>query len=172
MLDILSRNYAYHNKSVKLYELAKVYLPLPGQTLPAEPKFLMLGTYGAGASFFSLKGELESVFSELRIQPARYEADKCNPTYHPGRCAKVTVDGVDVGYIGQIHPLVAQNYGIDCEVYCAEINFSILFDHQLPEATYVPLPKFPTVTRDLSIVCDEAGDRQEPAFPPCATGLP
>jgi phenylalanyl-tRNA synthetase beta chain len=115
----------------------------------------MLGTYGAGASFFSLKGELESVFSELRILPARYEADKCNPTYHPGRCAKVTVDGVDVGYIGQIHPLVAQNYGIDCEVYCAEINFSILFDHQLPEATYVPLPKFPTVTRDLAIVCDE-----------------
>ena len=155
MLDILSRNYAYHNKSVKLYELAKVYLPLPSRTLPAEPKFLMLGTYGAGASFFSLKGELESVFSELRILPARYEADKCNPTYHPGRCAKVTVDGVDVGYIGQIHPLVAQNYGIDCEVYCAEINFSILFDHQLPEATYVPLPKFPTVTRDLAIVCDE-----------------
>ena len=61
-----------------------------------------------------------------------------------------------MGYIGQIHPLVAQNYGIDGEVYCAQINFNMLFDLQLPEATYTPLPKYPAVTRDLAIVCDES----------------
>ena len=60
-----------------------------------------------------------------------------------------------MGYIGQVHPIVARNYGIDCEVYCAEINMSELFELRLPEATYVPLPKYPTVSRDLAIVCDE-----------------
>ena len=156
MLEILSRNYAYHNKSVKLYELAKVYLPQEGEALPAEPKMLLLGTYGAGQTFFTLKGELEAIFQGLRLQKASYTAVKDNPSYHPGRCAKVTVAGVDVGFIGQVHPLVANNYGIDAEVYCAEVNFTALSALRLPDATYVPLPKYPSVTRDLSVICDEA----------------
>ena len=156
MLDILARNNNYHNKSVKLYELAKIYLPTEGQVLPQEPKMLVLGTYGAGENFFTLKGELEAVFAGLRLKKASYVADKLNPTYHPGRCAKVTIDGVEVGVLGQIHPAVAKNYGMDCEVYCAEIDFSKLFDLQLAPATYIPLPKYPSVNRDLSLVCDEA----------------
>ena len=156
MLDILSRNNAYHNKNVKLYELAKIYLPTEGQVLPQEPKMLVLGTYGEGATFFSLKGELEAVFAGLRVKKASYTAVKNNPTYHPGRCALVSVDGVDLGYMGQIHPLVAKNYGIDVDVYCAEIDFTKLFDLRLPDVTYTPLPKYPTVSRDLSLVCDES----------------
>ena len=156
MLDILSRNYAYHNKAAKLYELAKVYIPVAGQVLPEEPKYLMLGTYGEGESFFTIKGELESIFEGLRIQKASYVAASDNPSFHPGRCAKVTIGGVDVGYMGQIHPLVAQNYGIDSEVYCAQINFSKLFDLQLSAATYTPLPKYPAVSRDISFICKES----------------
>ena len=156
MLDILSRNNAYHNKTAKLYELAKIYIPVEGEVLPEEPKILMLGTYGAGETFFTIKGELETVLSGLRMPKASYTAEKNNPSYHPGRCAKVTIGGVDVGYIGQIHPLVAKNYGIDSEIFCAEINFTTLLDLQLPEATYTPLPKYPSVTRDLAVVCDEA----------------
>ena len=156
MLSILARNSAYHNKSVKLYEMAKIYLPTEGQTLPQEPKMLVLGTYGSNVDFFSLKGELETVFAGLRVKKATYTAVKDNPSYHPGRCAKVTVDGVDVGYIGQVHPLVAKNYDIEADVYCAEINFTQLFDLRLPDATYTPLPKYPTVTRDLSFLCDES----------------
>ncbi len=156
MLDILARNSAYHNKAAKLYEIAKIYLPVSGQVLPNEPKILVLGGYGENVDFFSIKGELEAIFNVLRIQPARYSAVSDNPSYHPGRCAKITIAGVDVGYVGQIHPLVAQNYDIDTDVYCAEVNFDLLFTLQLPEATYVPLPKYPTVTRDLSIICDEA----------------
>jgi len=154
MLDILSRNSAYHNKAAKLYELAKIYLPQESG-LPAEPKILVLGTYGAGETFFTLKGELEAIFTGLRIQKATYTAITDNPSYHPGRCAKVTISGVDVGYLGQIHPLVAANYGMDAEVYCAEINFEKLFALQLPEPIYTPLPKYPAVTRDIAIVCDE-----------------
>ena len=156
MLEILSRNNAYHNKSAKLYELAKIYLPQEGEVLPEEPKMLLLGTYGAGESFFSLKGEVEAVFAGLRLKKASYTAVSDNPSYHPGRCAKVTVDGVDVGYMGQVHPLVCQNYDMDTEVYCAELNFSKLLEMILPEPTYTPLPKYPTVTRDLALVCDEA----------------
>ena len=156
MLDILARNSAYHNKSAKLYEMAKIYLPVEGETLPQEPKMLVLGSYGANETFFTLKGELEAIFSGLRIQKASYTAVKDNPSYHPGRCAKVTIGGIDVGYIGQIHPLVAQNYDIDGDVYCAEINFATLFDLRLPDATYTPLPKYPTVNRDLSFLCDES----------------
>lgn len=156
MLDILSRNNAYHNKTAKLYELAKIYIPVEGEVLPEEPKILMLGTYGAGENFFTIKGELEAILNGLRMPKASYAAEKDNPSYHPGRCAKVTVGGIDVGYIGQIHPLVAKNYDIDGEVYCAEINFTALLNLQLPEATYTPLPKYPSVTRDLAVVCDEA----------------
>ena len=156
MLEILSRNNAYHNKSVKLYELAKIYLPAEGQPLPEEPKMLLLGTYRAGESFFTMKGELEAIFAGLRLKKASYTAEKTNPSYHPGRCARISVDGMDVGVMGQVHPLVAKNYGIDTDVYCAEINFTKLMDCRLPDATYTPLPKYPTVSRDLALVCGES----------------
>lgn len=156
MLEILSRNNAYHNKSVKLYEIAKIYLPTPGQVLPDEPKMLVLGTYGANETFFTLKGELEGIFAGLRLKKASYHAVKDNPSYHPGRCAAVVIDGTEVGVIGQVHPLVAKNYGIDVDVYCAEISFTKLLYCRLPDATYAPLPKYPSVTRDLALICDEA----------------
>ena len=156
MLEILSRNNAYHNKSVKLYEIAKIYLPTPGQVLPDEPKMLVLGTYGANETFFTLKGEVEGIFAGLRLKKASYHAIKDNPSYHPGRCAAVVIDGTEVGVIGQVHPLVAKNYGIDVDVYCAEISFTKLLSCRLPDATYTPLPKYPAVTRDLALICDEA----------------
>ena len=155
MMEILSRNFNYHNKSVKLYELAKIYLPVEGEKLPQEPKMLLLGTYGPEANFFTLKGELEAVFAGLRLKKASYAAVKDNPSYHPGRCAKVMVDGVEVGVMGQVHPLVAKNYGIDVDVYVVEVSFTKLLELQLPDATYTPLPKYPSVWRDLSLICDE-----------------
>ena len=155
MLEILGRNSNYHNKQAKLYELAKIYLPVEGQVLPEEPKMLLLGAYGPKENFFTLKGELEAILKGMRMPKASYTAVKDNPSYHPGRCAKVTINGVDVGFMGQVHPLAAKNFGIEAEVYCAELNFSKLFEMQLPEPTYTPLPKYPTVTRDLSVLCDE-----------------
>ena len=155
MLDILSRNNAYHNKSAKLYELAKIYLPVEGQALPEEPKMLLLGTYGANENFYTLKGELEAIMTGLRLPKASYTAVQDNPSYHPGRCAMVSVDGVELGYMGQVHPLVAKNYGFDGEVYCAEINFTKAFQLRLPEPTFTPLPKYPAVSRDLALICDE-----------------
>lgn len=156
MLSILARNNAYHNSAVKLYELAKVYLPKDGQTLPDEPKHLLLGTYGEGEDFFSLKGEIEAILKGMNVRPAAYTAVKDNPSYHPGRCARITVDGTDVGVFGQVHPLVAKNYGIEADIYAAELNFTALSALIAPASTYVPLPKYPAVSRDIAVICDEA----------------
>ena len=155
MLEILSRNNAYHNKSVKLYELAKIYLPVDGEPLPQEPKMLLLGSYGAGESFFRLKGEIETIFAGLRLEKAEYEPCRDNPSYHPGRCANILVGGEQIGVMGQVHPLAARYYGLDTDVYCAEINFTRLMHYQLPDPVYTPLPKYPAVSRDLALVCDE-----------------
>ena len=156
MLEILGRNNAYHNKAAKLYEVAKIYLPVEDQPLPEEPKMLVFGSYGEGETFFKLKGEIEAVLNGLRMKKASYTALKTNPSYHPGRCASISIDGVEVGVMGQVHPLVAKNYGIDTEIYCAELNFTKLLGLQLPDATYTPLPKYPTVSRDLALICEEA----------------
>ena len=156
MLEILGRNNAYHNKAAKLYEIAKIYLPVEGQPLPEEPKMLVFGSYGEKETFFKLKGELEAVFAGLRMKKARYTAEKNNPSYHPGRCASISIDGVEIGVMGQVHPLVAKNYGIDSEVYCVELSFTKMLGLRLPEPTFAPLPKYPAVSRDLALICDEA----------------
>ena len=155
MLEILSRNNAYHNKAAKLYEVAKVYLPVEGQSLPQEPKMLVFGSYGEKETFFKLKGEIEALFAGLRMKKASYTAEKNNPSYHPGRCASISIDGEVIGVMGQVHPLVAKNYGIDSEVYCAELNFSKMLGLRLPDPTFTALPKYPAVSRDLALICSE-----------------
>ena len=155
MLDILARNYAYHNKAARLYELAKIYLPVEGEPLPREPKLLMLGSYGPGEDFYTLKGAVEGILAQLNTLPVSFEAVTDNPSFHPGRCAALLVDGKQIGLLGQVHPLAAANYGMDCEVYCAELNFTELLTVLAPEKTFKALPRFPATSRDLAVVCDE-----------------
>ena len=155
MLDILSRNFAFKNKGVKLYELGKIYLPKDGQKLPDEPKRMIFGTYGENETFFTLKGEIDAILSLINAKPASYTANKTNPSYHPGRCADIVIDGKVMGVLGQIHPLVAENYGISGEVYCAELDFTGLESVLADERVFHSLPRFPAVTRDLALVCDE-----------------
>lgn len=156
MLDILSRNFAFKNKGVKLYEIGKIYLPVEGEKLPNEPKRMIFGTYGEHENFFTLKGEVDALLEQLNVHPATYVADTKNPSYHPGRCADIMIDGKKLGVIGQIHPLVAEGYGISGEVFVAELDFTGLQSALAPERVFHSLPKFPTVSRDLALVCDEA----------------
>ncbi len=156
MLDILARNYAYKNKGVKLYELGRIYLPVEGHDLPDEPKRLIFGTYGEHEDFFSMKGEIDALLASLNIPAATYVRNTENPSYHPGRCAELRIDGKKVGVIGQIHPLVAETYGIGAEVYAAELDFTLLQSMAGGERVFHPLPKFPAVARDLALVCDES----------------
>ena len=154
MLEVLERNWNYRNKAVKFYETGKVYLPVEGQTLPDEPVHLSLGMYGTG-DFFSLKGEVEAIFQAMNLGAPVFRAEKENPSFHPGRCAVVSVDGKVLGTMGQIHPKVAENYGIDAEVYCAEFDFTQMLAGKQPDRTYTPLPRYPAVSRDVAVVCLE-----------------
>ncbi len=155
MLDILARNYSYRNKDVRLYEIGRVYLPGGPDGLANEPRMLTLGAYGEGYDFFTMKGAVESVLRDLRIAGAAFRACQDDPSYHPGRCAGVYAGEKLLGVMGQIHPAVAANYGVDCELYCAELSFEALLEAQGPGAEYHPLPRFPAVSRDIAVVCRE-----------------
>lgn len=155
MLEIIARNHSYRNKSARLYELGKIYLPRE-DGLADEPKYLSLGAYGDGVDFFSFKGSIETLLHELRIMDVKYVACTDNDSYHPGRCAKVYAGETYLGVFGQIHPLVAANYGMDTEVYTAELSFDAMYEKRGDIPVYQPLPKFPAVTRDIAVVCDEA----------------
>ena len=156
MLEILTRNYNFRNKAAKLYEVGRVYLPGGEDGLADERKLLSMGAYGSDMDFFAMKGAIEAVMDSIRAENVTYEAVNDNPSYHPGRCAKVLADGKEIGVFGQIHPLAAENYGVDAELYCAELSFDALMEARGAAAEYVPLPKFPAVTRDIAVVCDEA----------------
>lgn len=154
MLEIVARNYSYRNKSARLYELGKIYLPRE-DGLADEPKYLSLGAYGDGVDFFTFKGGIETLLRELRITDVKFKACTDNASYHPGRCANVYAGEKLLGVFGQIHPLVAANYGVDTEVYTAELSFEAMYEMRGGIPVYQPLPKFPAVTRDIAVVCDE-----------------
>ena len=200
MLEILTRNWNYRNKSARLYELARVYLPKSGSAsqkpvdpkdpslsaskealeklglsgltealvdginklteddgLADEAKVLTLGAYGEDMDFFAMKGAIEAILKDIRAVDVHFEGPSGAPSdasYHPGRCATVWSGSDCIGIFGQIHPLVARNYGVDGELYCAELSFDELMLAKGPDPEYVPLPKFPSVTRDIAVVCD------------------
>lgn len=154
MLDILSRNYNYRNASARLFEQGKIFLPKEGEKLPDEPVVVTLGMYGADEDFFTLKGTVEELLGQLHINNASFTAVKDNPTYHPGRAAKVTANGTELGIIGQIHPSVSKKYGIDVPCYAAELSFDALKAAIDYDIKYSPLPKFPAVTRDIAMLVD------------------
>ena len=152
LLEILCGNYNKGNRNVKLYEFAKVYHPKENG-LADEVKRLTLGLYGEGASFFTLKGHVEALLKALRIRGVRFEADKANPSFHPGRCATVWVGEDCLGTIGQVHPDVAAAFGADTELYAAELKLPEMLAHRAGDPVYTPLPRFPAITRDLALLC-------------------
>ena len=155
MLEVLARNWNYRNRDVRLYEFAKVYKKR-ADGLADEPKVLTLGAYGGDMDFYALKGTVEEFCDALRIESCEYVPVRDNPSYHPGRCAALYVDGEYAGVFGQVHPLVAKNYGVSDELYAAELSFPTLFAHRTTEVYYTPLPRFPAVMRDISVICDDS----------------
>ena len=156
MLEILSRNYSFRNQSAKLYELGRTYFKRE-DGLASEPKILSLGAYGEEMDFFALKGAVETILEGLRITGVTFAADGENPSYHPGRCAKVYCGEALLGTLGQVHPAVAANYGVDdMALYAAELCFDALYAAHGALPLYQPLPRFPAVTRDIAVVCGHA----------------
>lgn len=154
MLEILTRNYNFRNKSARLYELGRVYFQR-GDGLADEPEVLSMGAYGADVDFYAVKGWVETLLKSFRTRKPEFVAEKNNPSYHPGQCARVYVDGICVGVFGQIDPRVAKNYGVDAELYCAELAFGAMYQARGSKPIYKPLPRFPSINRDIAIVCDD-----------------
>ena len=127
--------------------------------LAIESKTLTLGAYGGDMDFYAMKGAIEAILQELRVKDVTFRIGSGLPeelSYHPGRFAEVWSGSDCLGWFGQIHPLVAKNYGVDAEFYCAELAMDELENAKGADPEYVPLPKFPAVTRDIAVVCDRA----------------
>ncbi|MBE7035370.1 MAG: phenylalanine--tRNA ligase subunit beta [Ruminococcaceae bacterium] len=154
MLETLARNQNYKAPAAALYELATIYLPREGEALPEERKVVSLGLYG-DCDFYDCKGVVETLFDGVSLSGARFLPDSENPTFHPGRCANICIGKKVIGVMGQIHPAVCKQYGLDKEIYAAEINMPDLLTYSKNSKTYKPLPKYPAVVRDLAILVDD-----------------
>lgn len=153
MLDIVSKNCNSRVMSGRFYEVAREFIPT-NENLPIEKDILCVGFFGAKEDFYSLKSTINSLFDAFYIE-VEYITEKNNPTFHTGKCANILCDNVIIGTIGEIHPLVAENFDISQKTFCAVIDLELLLKYKGGDRIYKPLPKFPAMSRDLSLVCDE-----------------
>jgi len=158
MLETLARNYNNRNESAALYELATVYYP--GDTdavaeakLPVEKQKIMIGLYGPGADFFTLKGIVEALLTQAGITGYDVQAVTDDFMCHPGRTAALVLDGEEFARLGEVSPAVQENYELGTRVYIAGIDFNAMLEKRNPAKIYVQLPRYPAVTRDLALVC-------------------
>ncbi len=154
MLTSLATNYNRRNKNVRLYELGNIYLPetLPLAELPEERMQFTLGMYGDG-DFFSMKGVVEEFFEKAGLHKKETYDPESGKTYlHPGRQANILYDGVVVGYLGEVHPDVADTYGIGTKAYVAVIDMPEVVERATFDRKYTGIARFPAVTRDISMV--------------------
>ena len=156
MLEILSKNYNNRNLSANLFEIAAEYKNNGADVLPDERDILTLGMYGAETDFYSMKGVVETLLENANVNNITFTAVTDNPTFHPGRCAAVYSGEVLLGVFGEVHPTVLANFEIGTKAYCATISMDKLFECREIEVLYKPLPKFPAITRDLALVCDDS----------------
>ena len=163
MLTSLATNYKRRNKNVRLYELGNIYLPkeLPLKELPEERMMFTLGMYGDG-DFYHMKGVVEELLDKLGMRKRPEYNPKAGKLFlHPGRQAEVFYEGMELGYLGEVHPQVADNYGIGGRVYVAVIDILNLMECATFDRKYTGLAKYPAVARDLSMVVPKnvlAGD--------------
>ncbi len=154
MLTSLATNYNRRNKDVRLYELANVYRPiaLPLTELPDERMQFTLGMYGDG-DFFTMKGVIEEFFDKAGMhKKPHYDPNGEHPYLHPGRKADIVYDGTVVGFLGEVHPDVADNYKIGDRAYVAVIDMPSIMEFTTFDRKYTGIAKFPAVTRDISMV--------------------
>ena len=170
MMEVLARNYSRNIDKVKAFEIGNTFMAnmLNEEELPDEQYSLCIGMYGKNEDFFSLKGIVEELLKVLGIKGAVYEAESEYGVYHPGRCARIAVpsgrqgaEDADIlydelGIMGEIHPDVAENYGMDgVRIYCCELMFDAIMRHADTEIVYTPLPKYPSTSRDIALLVDE-----------------
>ena len=154
MLTSLATNYNRRNKNVRLYELGNIYLPkeLPLKELPQERMMFTLGMYGDG-DFFDMKGVIEEFFDQVGMhKKTEYNPKAGKPFLHPGRQALISDEGDEIGYLGEVHPVVADTYGIGTRAYIAVLDILKVVEHATFDRKYEGIAKYPAVNRDISMV--------------------
>lgn len=154
MLTSLSTNYNRRNKDVRLYELGNIYLPkqVPVTELPEERMQFTLGMYGEG-DFFTMKGVVEEFLDRAGLHGKEtYDPNAGKTFLHPGRQANIVYDRKVIGYLGEVHPTVAENYAIKDRVYVAVIDMPYIVEMASFDRKYEGIANFPAVTRDISMV--------------------
>lgn len=156
MLTVLATNYSRKINAVRFFEISKRFVPneMPLTTQPMEIPTLCLGMYGDKENFFTLKGIIENLLESFGIQGGFARA--AEPYLHPGRQATVSIGDAVFGTLGEVHPDVAADYGLETRVYVAELDLSVLFAIDTLPVLYQALPRFPAVERDLALLCDDA----------------
>ncbi len=155
MMELVVRNINNRNLSGRFFEIGREYYPEASvDMLPVEKDVLCVGLYGADESFFTIKGIAEELFDKtgLKVKFAKCEDDL---TFHSGRCAVMTIGDTVIGKIGEIHPEVLANYGVKERIYVATFAIEPMFENAKLDVKYKALPKFPAISRDLSLVCDK-----------------
>lgn len=170
MMEVLARNYSRNIEAVKAFEIGNTFMdnPYNEDNLPDEQYSLCIGMYGKDADFYSLKGAVVELLKIMGIKEPEFIAESEYGVYHPGRCARVAVpsgrpvpEGMEpemdeLGIMGEIHPDVAENYGMDgVRIYCCELMFDAVIRHSNTEIVYSPLPKYPSTSRDIALLVDE-----------------
>lgn len=169
MLEVLARNCSRNIDRVEAFEIGNTFMdnPISPDHLPDEDYALCIGMYGKGESFFTLKGIVVELLKVLGIKKPVFAAESEYGVYHPGRCARVLVEASpemkaagqeyeELGIMGEIHPEVAENYGMDgIRVCCCELMFGAILRKADTEIVYSPLPKFPSTSRDIALLVEE-----------------
>jgi phenylalanyl-tRNA synthetase beta chain len=155
ILEVLSLNYNNRNLKAGVFEIGTIYLPLGDDELPQEKNKITLGIYGGDSDFYTIKGVVEELLNFADV--GEYDVEGCtdNPAFHPGRCAKLTIDGDELAILGEVHPAVSANYEISARTFAAVIDFELLMKYSAKQKEYKPLPKFPATTRDIALICDD-----------------
>lgn len=150
MLDVISTNLSHKVEEVYAFECGNTFRPQEG--LPVETKKLSIGMYGKEVDFFSIKGAVETILTNVGFDGYEVEPETKNLTFHPGRCAKLVYNNICIGTFGELHPDVLENYDLNQRVYVAEIDIDLVFENLNNSKVYNPLPKYPATTRDIALL--------------------
>ena len=159
MLSTIVTNINKKNKEAYLFDISRRYQNIGGKVqqgeVPEEQSILTIGMYGENMDFYALKGLMENILEQIDVNNYNIEKERTNQSYHPGRCANLTVGKDIIATLGEVHPEVLLNYEITQRVYLAELNITKVVKYARNNKKYVEVPKFPAVERDIAIIVDE-----------------